>query len=440
MNELSSHTWMCEPRHLQAFADAVTACGAESIQQINDPAAVQAAGKREPEAVGVPAMTLAGATATVRVRGVLLQSVPKWLKKYVAAGYVNVTGLDEIAAAVQAAAADAQVERIVLDVASPGGDAAGTMEAALAVAEAARIKPVTAKVTTLAASAAYYIASQATTIESSADAEIGSIGTFAVFADYTGLDEKLGIKMIVIRSGEYKGMGYDGITDEQIRMYQGLIDGLAGQFADAVAAGRGMKKSEIKKLATGQVWLAPEAVRLGLADTVTSGTFTMTKERKQQMSEKETQQSAELDQQLQQARQAGQQAAADRLAALNEAFADNPKYAMEQFLAGADVTAAKAAYADVLAEQNRQLKQQNQELTEQVQQAAAKKTAGGAEPMAHSGTETGGDADGTAMGYRDYVRQYMADGLSKAAAVAKTVRLHPEAHAAHLASRTVGVQ
>lgn len=375
MNEIKSQTWMCLPQRLEAFADTAERISSMAAAEIADEKSAELAGEN-PGVLRHSVSRREGSKAVIGIQGILLQSVPRWMEKYVAAGYVNVTGMDAIIRAVTEAAADETVTEIVLDTNSPGGSAAGCLATAQAIAAAAQVKPVTAVVGSLAASAAYYMISQATRIEVTADAEIGSIGTFAVYADYTELDKKMGVRMVVIRSGEHKGMGWDGITDTQIAAVQEVIDGLAGQFMQAVAAGRGLPIASVKKLATGQVWLGTQAITLGLADTVSGGVFSLNNERKKKMEEKEKQQQADDQAAIESAKAEGQKLAAERLSALTQAFPDDLAFANEQFIAGSSVTEAKAAYSDRLAEKVRALEGENQQL-KQAADAEKKKAAAG---------------------------------------------------------------
>jgi ClpP class serine protease len=93
------------------------------------------------------------------------------------------TSLSGLAGQVRRAAADADVASIVLDIDSPGGTVSGTPEAAAAVRDAAAQKPVIAIANTLAASAAYWIGSQASEFVMAPSADVGSIGAMILHQD-----------------------------------------------------------------------------------------------------------------------------------------------------------------------------------------------------------------------------------------------------------------
>jgi signal peptide peptidase SppA len=131
-------------------------------------------------------------------------------------------------------------------------------------------KPITAKIDDMAASAAYWIASQAESIEANASALVGSIGVYTVMYDTSAAAKDAGVKVNVISSGDYKGSGVPGseITDKQIEAEQQLINKAADMFIDAVARGRGLEDKEVRKSADGRVWFAADAMGRGLIDSV----------------------------------------------------------------------------------------------------------------------------------------------------------------------------
>jgi protease-4 len=56
------------------------------------------------------------------------------------------------------------------------------------------------------------------------------------------------------------------MTPEDRAYWQGLIDRVYGQFLAAVAGGRGLKESEVRKIADGRVITGADAKDLGLVD------------------------------------------------------------------------------------------------------------------------------------------------------------------------------
>lgn len=196
--------------------------------------------------------------ANIKIEGVLLKSVPSWLRS-LAKSY------QDIAAAVSAAVAHTDIEEIRLLVDSPGGEVAGVTLAADAVFRARKHKPVVAEVNGTAAGTAYWISSQASRIIADVNSQIGGIGVYETMIDYSERDRKAGIKVVVMRSGPHKGAGIDGVTDEQIAGWQEIISAQAETFVSDVRRGRGMNA---KQWISGQTWVARQARKLGLIDKV----------------------------------------------------------------------------------------------------------------------------------------------------------------------------
>lgn len=165
------------------------------------------------------------------------------------------------------------IKSVLLVIDSPGGTYAGTSDLAKDIASLAKRKPVIAYVEDIAASAAYWVASQASRIIASETSEIGSIGTYAVVEDTSTAKTLAGVRVHVLSTGPYKGAGADGapVTTEHLAEWQRVIEQLNEYFLAAVAKGRSLSLSEVRALADGRVHVAREAKALGLIDEV--GTY-----------------------------------------------------------------------------------------------------------------------------------------------------------------------
>jgi len=246
-------------RHLKVVATAPNAADADVLINAHE------ARQREP----LP-FTNRGGVAVIPIKGVILKDVP-WL--YDLFG-INATSTRRVAASVCAALADTDVASILLAVDSPGGTVAGVQELADIIFEARDAKPLNAHIEDLGASAAYWLASQASHIAANETAAVGGIGVYTVYYDRSEQAAALGIKVHVIASGEYKGAGVPGssLTGKQLAAIQDRVDGIAAIFQAAVARGRGMEAKAVAKLATGRVWLAAKAVGNGLINSIASET------------------------------------------------------------------------------------------------------------------------------------------------------------------------
>lgn len=187
--------------------------------------------------------------------------------------------MPELEQQVRQAAADNAVSAIMLRIDSPGGTVAGVSDLADAVYEARQAKRVVAYVSDMAASCAYYIASQADEIYADRDAIVGGIGVYLVVPDYSQMAEEQGVKVHVIKAGENKGAGVPGapVTDEHLAEFQREVNQLNETFVDAVARGRGWSIADVEKLNDGRVHVGRHAESLGLIDGI--ATFSETMER-----------------------------------------------------------------------------------------------------------------------------------------------------------------
>ena len=160
------------------------------------------------------------------------------------------------------------VRAVVLDIDSPGGSATGSGYLHLAAKSLAAKKPVVAFIRGLGASGAYMLAAPTTRIVAIPSALIGSIGVISMRPSvYEALD-KIGVRMNVTKSDRLKDMGsmFREATEEEKKKEQELVDDLYDQFLDAVAEGRGMDKTKVKEVATGEVYTARRCKDLGLVD------------------------------------------------------------------------------------------------------------------------------------------------------------------------------
>lgn len=163
---------------------------------------------------------------------------------------------------------DRSIKAIVLRIDSPGGGVGPSQEIYEAIREAHDIKPVVASMGSVAASGGYYIAAPCHKIYANPGTMTGSIGVIMEFADLRELLGKVGIGTRVIKSGRLKDIGSPtrDMTAEEKALLQALIDDAHDQFVDAVAAGRGLEKEQVKAIADGRIMTGRQALALRLVD------------------------------------------------------------------------------------------------------------------------------------------------------------------------------
>ena len=189
------------------------------------------------------------------------------------------TSLDKFSSWFKSAVADPNVRSIVIDVDSPGGSVRGVQEMADEIFAARGSKPITAMISGMGASAAYWIASQADKVVITPSGEVGSIGVLVALVDESKAMEQQGIKVDVIKAGKFKAEGADGTwSDEAKAALQGRVDEMYGFFTKAVARGRGVSVAAVKEgFGQGRIVSANAGLAEGMVDKVQTMDVTLSK-------------------------------------------------------------------------------------------------------------------------------------------------------------------
>jgi len=166
--------------------------------------------------------------------------------------------------------ADDGVKAIILRVDSPGGGVGPSQEI---YREIMRIKSnskrkVVTSMGSVAASGGYYIASASDLIVANPGTITGSIGVIMQFSNFEELLKKIGVKGVVLKSGEHKDIGspFREMTPEERRIMQEVLDNVHQQFIQAVADGRKLDRSKVAQIADGRILTGEQAKSLGLVD------------------------------------------------------------------------------------------------------------------------------------------------------------------------------
>ncbi len=158
---------------------------------------------------------------------------------------------------------------VLLRVDSPGGGINASREIWAAVKRVQESgKPVVAFFEDTAASGGYYISAPADRIVAMPDTITGSIGVIAVIPDLSGLYEKLGIRVQVVKSGKFKDMLSNDrpLTAEEQALLEQLIREAYDEFVHVVAEGRRMPEERVRQLADGRIYTGRQAKDVGLID------------------------------------------------------------------------------------------------------------------------------------------------------------------------------
>jgi protease-4 len=166
-------------------------------------------------------------------------------------------------------AEDSSIKAIVLRIDSPGGGVVVSQEIYNAVKNARKAgKKVVASMGTVAASGGYYVAAAADKIVANPGTLTGSIGVKMEFANIEKLLEKIGVRGVVVKAGEYKDVGspFRDMSEPEKKILQDVIDDVHSQFIKAVAEGRNMQEADVRAIADGRIFTGRQALDLKLVD------------------------------------------------------------------------------------------------------------------------------------------------------------------------------
>jgi len=177
------------------------------------------------------------------------------------------------------AAEDSGTSAIVIEIDSPGGQIDLVPETAAMIRAARRAdRPIVAVANTLAASAAYWIASAADELVVTPSGTVGSIGVYMLHRDVSAALQAQGIAPTFIFEGARKveGNPFEPLDDAARKALQADVRSAYEAFTKDVAKARGVPVSVVRAdpetserhMGGGRAYGAQEAVRLGMADRV----------------------------------------------------------------------------------------------------------------------------------------------------------------------------
>lgn len=178
---------------------------------------------------------------------------------------------EQIGANLDKARASKSVNRVLLNIDSPGGSVSGVEELGAKIRQTNDVKPVDAVIPYQGASAAYWLASQASSITMGPSAVAGSVGVVYARHDQSEALQKAGVKVDMVSSGKHKTEGnpYVPMTEDERANLQAMSDAYYEKFVNAVAYGRKMSAAHVKAtFGTGRMYLAEEAKMLGMVDRI----------------------------------------------------------------------------------------------------------------------------------------------------------------------------
>ncbi len=180
--------------------------------------------------------------------------------------------VSEIKDILQMASSDNDIRGLIIRINSPGGSVSASDIIYHEIKEFRKKRgiPVYAFITDTGTSGALYVAMSADRIYAMPASITGSIGVIAMKFNMEGLLTKIGVQSEVIKSGDKKDFWspWRGITEEEKKMFQSIIDEFYERFIDVIYMKNSavLKREEIRALADGRIFTGEEARRLRIID------------------------------------------------------------------------------------------------------------------------------------------------------------------------------
>ncbi|KAB7884311.1 signal peptide peptidase SppA [Poseidonibacter ostreae] len=171
---------------------------------------------------------------------------------------------------IEKAKQNTNIKGVLLEVNSPGGAVAPSVELAYAIKELKAIKPVVVYASGVIASGSYYASIWADKIIANPGSMVGSIGVIMQGVNTEELMQKIGISTQTVKAGKYKESGTPTRKwfDYEKEQLQSVIDDTYNMFITDVANARKLDVKNHTQFADAKIFTASQAQKVGLVDEV----------------------------------------------------------------------------------------------------------------------------------------------------------------------------
>ncbi|MDA3896169.1 MAG: signal peptide peptidase SppA [Desulfobacteraceae bacterium] len=180
--------------------------------------------------------------------------------------------VQDIVSQLRLAEKDPEIKAVLFKIDSPGGSVTASdilYHEIKSFKERTGVK-VASVIMNVAASGGYYMALPSDLIVSHPTSMTGSVGVIFLQPKFYELMDKIGVGVSANTSGKNKDMGspFRETTDAEEKIFQSLTDSLGKRFIDLVVAHRQISPEAVKDVASARIYLADEALALGLIDEI----------------------------------------------------------------------------------------------------------------------------------------------------------------------------
>lgn len=189
--------------------------------------------------------------------------------------YGPILDSQKVLAQINEAKKNNNIKGVLLDVNSPGGAVAPSVEIAYAIKELNALKPVVAYASGVMASGSYYSSIWAKEIIANPGSMVGSIGVIFQGTNLEELMDKIGVKTQTVKAGKFKESGTPTRqwADYEKEELEKVINDTYNMFITDVANARGLKVQDHTKFADAHIFTSSQAKEVGLVDEVSTLTF-----------------------------------------------------------------------------------------------------------------------------------------------------------------------
>ncbi|MGV8080130.1 MAG: signal peptide peptidase SppA [Syntrophales bacterium] len=184
----------------------------------------------------------------------------------------NPSLVQEVVSQLRKAEKDKRVKAVLFKVNTPGGTitASDILYHEITSYKQRTGAKVVSAMMDMAASGGYYMSLPADVIMAHPTTLTGSVGVIFIQPKAMGLMGKIGLGVDVQKYGKNKDMGspFRESTAEEQRLLQATVDRLGDRFASLVRKHRKLDAQALAEMSTARIFLAEEALKLGLIDRI----------------------------------------------------------------------------------------------------------------------------------------------------------------------------
>ena len=180
--------------------------------------------------------------------------------------------VEQIVSQINKAEKDKQIKAVLFKINSPGGTitASDLLYHEISLFKERTGTKITVSMMDVATSGAYYISLPADLIMALPTTVTGSVGVIYLQPKVGGLMDKIGLGVDVKKYGKNKDMGspFRDSSEEEQKLMQKAVNDFGERFIRLVQKHRKPERQALSEISTARVFLAEEALKLGLVDKI----------------------------------------------------------------------------------------------------------------------------------------------------------------------------